>query len=168
MQTLVYVAFGSNLGNREDNIRAALSLASERVGNCLTVSSLYLTAPEAMDDVPDFVNAVACFKTSLSARELLRVLQGIEGSLGRPADHGVRESRTIDLDIVSFGDCRIDEPGLVVPHPRAHLRGFVLEPLAEIAPALVLPGQSKTARELANGIAPRARMKIISPGKHDG
>ena len=162
--TRVYVALGSNLGNRDANVKSAAAKLGEMAVGEVRLSSLYRTAPEEMDDAPDFVNAVAGFDTTLSARALLHALQGIEVAMGRPARHGVNESRCIDLDIVAYGDCRIDEPDLVIPHPRAAQRAFVLVPLAEIAPDLRLPGQSATVSRLANGFAGDERITLVCPG----
>jgi 2-amino-4-hydroxy-6-hydroxymethyldihydropteridine diphosphokinase len=162
METSVYVALGSNLGNREENIRAAIARLADLASGAVEQSSFYETEPLGMD-APLFINAVVGFHTHLSPEELLVALQGIEVDMGRPADHRENDSRTIDLDIICYGDLRIDAPNLELPHPRAHLRSFVLVPLAEIAPALVLPGQSKTAQELANGCRPAGRMIVISP-----
>lgn len=168
MRTTVYIALGSNLGDRKAHINRALACLSALATNQLAVSSLYVTVPEAMGDVPDFVNAVACFETQLSARDLLSALQRIEVSLGRSATHGLNQSRTIDLDIIAFGDHRIDEAGLIVPHPRAHLRHFVLVPLAELAPAMVLPGQSKSVAELAGATLTSGRIIAASANDADG
>ena len=162
--TRVYVALGSNLGDREANVKSAAAKLGEMAIGQVRLSSLYRTAPEEMDDAPDFVNAVAGFDTTLSARALLDALQGIEIAMGRPARHGVNESRCIDLDIVAYGECCIDEPGLIIPHPRAAQRAFVLVPLAEIAPDLQLPGQPTTVSGLANGFAGDERITVVSSG----
>lgn len=162
--TRVYIALGSNLGDPEANVKsAAARLEAMAIGE-VRLSSLYRTVPEDMDDAPDFVNAVAGFDTAMSARALLDALQATEIAMGRPARHGINESRRIDLDIIAYGDCRIDEPGLIVPHPRAAQRAFVLVPLAEIAPDLQLPGQSATASRLANGFAGDERITVVSSG----
>lgn len=164
MQTPVYVALGSNLGDRKRNIHEAVRRMSELAGGGIELSSLYRTVPDGMDDAPEFLNAVATFTTELGARELLSALLAIERDLGRPADHGANQSRIIDLDLVDFGGHCIDEPGLTVPHPRAHLRDFVLVPLAELAPDLCLPGQSATVRELSNRFSGHTRIISISAG----
>lgn len=166
MQIPAYVALGSNLGNREVNVREAARRMAELAVDSVRLSSLYLTTPDAMDDAPDFVNAVATFGTKLGARALLEALQTMEIDMGRPADHDRLQSRTIDLDLIAFGDFRINEPGLIVPHPRAHLRDFVLLPLAELVPDLRLPGQSGTVRELVNGFSGHTRIISISAGNH--
>ena len=108
-----------------------------------------MTDPQNVEDeAEEFVNAVARLTTTVPVRELLVRLQEIEVALGRPGNHSSQESRTIDLDIICYGDVVIDEPDLIVPHPRASIRLFVLMPLAELAPDLVLPGTDKTVRGL--------------------
>lgn len=121
-------------------------------------SSLYETPAEDMHDAPAFINAVVEFDTGLSAIDLLKALQDIEIAMGRPAHHGMNESRIIDLDIISYGNIRLVDEHLTLPHPRAHTRAFVMVPLAEIEPSLVLPGQTLDARALANGFEMADRM----------
>jgi len=150
MGTRVFVALGSNLGDREGHIHEAIGRLREAAAGPIEVSGLHVTKPEHMGDVPDFVNAAVAFETALSPRELLALLQRIEVEMGRPAGHARNTSRTIDLDIICYGNERIDTPDLVVPHPKAHERAFVLAPLAEIAPDLVMPGQRVTVRDLAD------------------
>lgn len=162
MATRAYVALGSNLGNRRENILAAKAAIAALAVRDVTLSSLYHTVPEGMTGAPEFVNAVAGFDTRLSARDLLHALQVIEVDMGRPVAHGVNQSRVIDLDLIAFGADRIHEPDLIVPHPRAHLRDFVLVPLAEIAPGLRLAGHSRTVGEIANGFAGARRIISIS------
>ena len=147
METRVYVALGSNVGDRRGYIREAISRIENLGVSALLVSSIYYTDPQDMeDDAEEFANAAISFETTLSARELLAALQQIERDLGRPADHGHNTSRTIDLDIILYGDEVIDTADLQVPHPRAFERTFVLMPLAEIAPDALIAG--RTAREL--------------------
>jgi 2-amino-4-hydroxy-6-hydroxymethyldihydropteridine diphosphokinase len=133
------VALGSNLDDPQAHVtRAFDELALLPHTRLIARSSLHRTKPVGYADQPDFINAVALVETRLSARELLTALLGIEKKHGR-----VREipngPRTLDLDIVLYGDARIDEPGLVVPHPRAHERSFVLDPLREVWPDAVTP-----------------------------
>jgi 2-amino-4-hydroxy-6-hydroxymethyldihydropteridine diphosphokinase len=128
------VALGSNLDDPQGQVaRAFDELAALPATRVLARSSLHRTKPVGYADQPDFINAVALIETRLSARELLDALLDIEKRHGR-----VREipngPRTLDLDIVLYGDARIDEPGLVGPHPRAHERAFVLVPLREVWP----------------------------------
>jgi 2-amino-4-hydroxy-6-hydroxymethyldihydropteridine diphosphokinase len=132
------VALGSNLDDPQAHVRRAFDeLAALPGTRVLARSSLHRTKPVGYADQPDFINAVVHVETRLSARELLDALLDIERKHGR-----VREipngPRTLDLDIVVYGDARIDEPGLVVPHPRAHERAFVLDPLREVWPDAAL------------------------------
>ncbi len=136
--TAAYVGLGSNLGDREDTLRRALELLGTRV-EIDSVSSFRETDPVGVLDQPRFVNAAARVETTLSPRELLDVLLAVERELGRER----RERwgpRTIDLDLLLYGDEQLEEPGLTLPHPRLHERRFVLEPLAELNPGLVVPG----------------------------
>ena len=145
--TVAYVGLGSNLGDREATVRRALELLGERVV-VAAVSSLRETDPVGLVDQPRFVNAAARVETELSPRELLDVLLGVELELGRER----RERwgpRTIDLDLLLYGDSAVDERGLTVPHPRLHERRFALEPLAELDPALVVPGRGRVSELLA-------------------
>jgi 2-amino-4-hydroxy-6-hydroxymethyldihydropteridine diphosphokinase len=151
--TTAYIGLGSNLGKRETTIEEALRrIDAGAETSLLRVSSRIETDPVGYADQPRFLNAVALVATTLSPRQLLESLLAIERSLGR-----VRGSetprfgpRTIDLDLLLYGDRSIDEPGLRVPHPRMHERRFVLEPLAEIAPSgLVVPGRGTLAALLA-------------------
>jgi 2-amino-4-hydroxy-6-hydroxymethyldihydropteridine diphosphokinase len=136
-----YVALGSNLDDPvrqlRDGLEALGKLPDTRI---VRVSSFYRSAPVGYADQPDFVNAVAVIETGLAPRALLDALLAIERRHGR-----VREfpnaPRTLDLDIVAYGDRIVDEPGLAIPHPRMHERAFVMVPLAEIAPDAAIPGR---------------------------
>jgi 2-amino-4-hydroxy-6-hydroxymethyldihydropteridine diphosphokinase len=144
-----YVGLGANLGRPEIQVRRALPALQAIPGTrLLGASSLYRSAPIGVGEQPDFINAIAAIQTRLSARALLDELLGIEARFGRR-----RESpgapRTLDLDLLIYGDRIITEPGLVVPHPRMHERAFVLAPLAEIAPDTVVPGRGRVAMLLA-------------------
>lgn len=138
-----YIALGSNLGDREEVIRAAVAvLAAEPGIDVAAVSTLIDTEPVGVVDQPRFLNGVAAVDTDLSARELLDVLLGVERRLGRRREGAIPQGpRTLDLDLLLYGDEEIDEPGLRVPHPRMHEREFVLGPLAELAPSLEVPGK---------------------------
>jgi len=138
--TRAYVGLGANLGDRERTLREAVdALAGEAGIELVAVSTLRETEPVGVGDQPRFLNGVAELETSLAARALLDRLLAVEQRFGRvrvPGEHG---PRTLDLDLLLYGDEAIDEPGLTVPHPRLHERRFVLEPLAELASGLVVP-----------------------------
>ena len=140
--TCAYVALGANLGDRERTLRAAVdALAAEDGIEVVAVSTLRETEPVGVGEQPRFLNGAAELETTLTSRELLARLLAVEQRFGRvriPGEHG---PRTLDLDLLLYGDEVIDEPGLAVPHPRLHERSFVLEPLAELAPGLVVPGR---------------------------
>ena len=142
----VAIALGRNLGDRQAHIKDAIAGLHPLV-NDLRVSSLFDTPFVGFSDQPPVLNGAATGITTLSARALLEALLALELRLGRtrPFD---RAPRTIDLDLILYGEDRIDEPGLIVPHPRFRERRFVLEPLAEIAPDLRDPVSGKTVAEL--------------------
>jgi 2-amino-4-hydroxy-6-hydroxymethyldihydropteridine diphosphokinase len=143
--TRAYVGLGSNLGDREQTIRQAAA----RIG-ATRLSEIRETEPWGYADQPHFLNAVAEVETELGARELLDFLLDVERDLGRERGSGQRYGpRTIDLDLLLYGAEAIDEPGLTVPHPRLHERGFVLEPLVELDSALVVPGRGTVAELLS-------------------
>jgi 2-amino-4-hydroxy-6-hydroxymethyldihydropteridine diphosphokinase len=141
--TRSFVGLGSNLGDPQEQIRRAVELLAAEDGlEVIAVSALRETDPVGYEDQPRFLNGAAELRTSLSARELLERLLGIERRLGRIRGEGPRFGpRTIDLDLLLHGDEVVAEPGLVVPHPRLHERRFALEPLAELDPALEIPGR---------------------------
>jgi 2-amino-4-hydroxy-6-hydroxymethyldihydropteridine diphosphokinase len=146
-----FVGIGSNLGEPERQIAAALDqLAAEEGIELVAVSSLRETEPVGYLEQPNFLNGAAHIETELPARELLERLLAIESRLGRVRGEGPRFGpRTIDLDLLVYGDERIDEPGLTVPHPRLAERRFALEPLAELAPGLEIPGLGQVQALLA-------------------
>jgi 2-amino-4-hydroxy-6-hydroxymethyldihydropteridine diphosphokinase len=138
--TRAYVGLGANLGDREATIRAAVeALATEDGIEVTAVSTLRDTEPVGVGEQPQFLNGAVALDTTLSARDLLDRLLEIEQLFGRVRIAGEHGPRTLDLDLLLFGDKAIEEPGLTVPHPRLHERRFVLEPLAELAPGLVVP-----------------------------
>ena len=150
MAIKAYVGLGANLGDREANLRGALELlAGEADIQVVGVSSFRETDPVGDVDQPRFLNAAAAVVTELSPRELLDRLLAIERTLGRTRDGPRYGPRSIDLDLLLHGGGVLDEPGLVLPHPRLHERRFVLEPLAELDPALVVPGRGAVCALLA-------------------
>jgi len=145
------IALGANLGDRLRNLTVARAriFALPEVAPPLLCSSVYETEPvEVEPGAEKFLNAVIEIGYAGSPQELLKELKKIEAALGRSPEHPPNESRTIDLDLLYHGARVIDEPELQLPHPRMHLRGFILRPLAEIRPNLVLPGQTRTVDEL--------------------
>jgi 2-amino-4-hydroxy-6-hydroxymethyldihydropteridine diphosphokinase len=144
-----FVAIGSNLGDRPRLCAEALDrLARLPDTQIAATSPLIETAPAEGAAGGPFLNGVAALDTALSPRELLVHLQGIESALGRPKDHGRGLARTMDLDILFYGDCRILDADLEIPHPRLAERRFVLEPLVAIAPEVRHPISGLTARML--------------------
>jgi 2-amino-4-hydroxy-6-hydroxymethyldihydropteridine diphosphokinase len=144
-----FVGIGSNLGDREAHVKSALELlAAEQGIDLVAVSELRETDPVGPVEQGRFVNGAALLETELSPRELLGRLLTIEGRLGRVRNERFGP-RTIDLDLLVYGDAVVDEPGLTVPHPRLHERRFALEPLADLAPDLVVPGRGPISALLA-------------------
>jgi 2-amino-4-hydroxy-6-hydroxymethyldihydropteridine diphosphokinase len=144
---VVYVGLGSNLGDRDENLHRALARIERDLGP-VRASSFYETDPVGVTDQPKFVNAVAEVATDVPPRELLERLLGIERELGRDRRAERRWGpRVIDLDLLLYGNEVVDEPGLTVPHARLAERRFVLEPLSELVPELVLP-DGRPLREL--------------------
>jgi 2-amino-4-hydroxy-6-hydroxymethyldihydropteridine diphosphokinase len=148
----IYVGLGSNLGDREATIRSALALL-EAGGDVKVeaVSALRETDPVGYEDQPKFLNGVAAISTHLVPRELLERLQDVERQLGRDRSGPRFGPRTIDLDLLLYGELTLDEPDLVIPHPRIAERRFVLEPLAELDGELTVPGRG-SVRALLAGI----------------
>lgn len=147
----VYVALGSNLGDRPAHIRhAVLALLDQVSEGEVTCSPLYETVPMGPADQPDYLNAVARFHTRVTPRELLRVTQSIESARGRTRD-GVRwGARVLDIDILLYDDLCMDVAGLTLPHPGIASRSFVLYPLSDLAPDLVIPGSgTRSVKDLA-------------------
>ncbi len=145
-----YIGLGSNLGDRETMLGSAVGLlrADEEI-DVVGVSSFQVTEPVGITDQPRFLNAAVAVETELSPRELLERLLDIERSLGRTREGPRGGPRTIDLDLLLYGDEVVDEPGLRVPHPRLTERRFALEPLDELGPDLVVPGRGPVKALLA-------------------
>ena len=149
--TPAYVALGSNLDEPAQQVEAGIEELSMLPDTRLAaISSLYLTAPVGYVDQPQFVNAVACVETALDPRALLDALLEIERRYGRVRDVP-NGPRTLDLDIVLYGNRGYDDDALTIPHPRMHERAFVLVPLYEIAPDAVVPGRGPV-RDLVKSI----------------
>jgi 2-amino-4-hydroxy-6-hydroxymethyldihydropteridine diphosphokinase len=147
-----FLGVGANLGNREETIARALELLGEADGvEVVAVSTLRDTAPVGLGEQPRFLNGAVAVETELAPRELLERLLAVELALGRTRDGPRFGPRTIDLDLLVYGDLELDEPGLTVPHPRLAERGFVLEPLVELDPGLVVPGRGRVS-DLLRGL----------------
>jgi 2-amino-4-hydroxy-6-hydroxymethyldihydropteridine diphosphokinase len=149
--TIAYIGLGANLGEREATIAEALRRVDEDERTAVLRSTTPIeTDPVGYEAQPRFLNAAARVRTARSPRELLELLLAVELQLGRVRGDGPRYGpRTIDLDLLLYGEVTIDEPGLEVPHPRLHERRFVLEPLAELDPGLVVPGRGRVSGLLA-------------------
>jgi 2-amino-4-hydroxy-6-hydroxymethyldihydropteridine diphosphokinase len=147
---------GGNLASWAGTPEATLAAAAvrlESLGRVVRRSSLYSTAPVGFAEQPRFVNAAMALETKLAPRELLNGLLAIEQEFGRERTAGVANGpRTLDLDILLFGDKQISEPGLEIPHPRLAERAFVLVPLNEIAPQAVVPGLAKAVQRLLSSL----------------
>jgi 2-amino-4-hydroxy-6-hydroxymethyldihydropteridine diphosphokinase len=152
-----YIGLGANLPSAAGEPAATLEAAAARLGSLgrvARVSSLYSTEPVGYADQPRFVNAVAALETDLGAGELLDALMRIEREFGRDRAHSIPNGpRMLDLDILLFDDCVIDEPGLQIPHPRLAERAFVLVPLCEIAPDAVNPHSGATVAQLLSRLS---------------
>ena len=149
---IAYIGMGANLvswAGAPEATLAAATLRLESLGRVVCRSSLYSTAPVGFAEQPRFVNAVVALETELAAREMLDRLLAIEQEFGRDRTAGIANGpRTLDLDILLFGDLEIREQDLEIPHPRLAERAFVLIPLNEIAPQAVVPGVAKTVGQL--------------------
>ncbi|MBX3668435.1 MAG: 2-amino-4-hydroxy-6-hydroxymethyldihydropteridine diphosphokinase [Rhodocyclaceae bacterium] len=148
-QVRAHVALGSNLGDPLATLRSALGdLEHLRASRLVAVSPLYRTAPIGLIRQPDFINGVAALDTGLGPYELLAELFAIEARHGRLRE--LRHApRTLDLDLLLYGDLCQDDAALTLPHPRMHERAFVLRPLVDLAPDLALPGRGSAAALLA-------------------
>jgi 2-amino-4-hydroxy-6-hydroxymethyldihydropteridine diphosphokinase len=143
------VGIGANLGDAVVQVRSAIDAVAGLPGTSLVAaSSLYRTAPVGYTAQPDFVNAAALIETKLAPRALLDALRAVEARFGR--GRAFKDApRTLDLDLLLYDGLQIDEPGLVVPHPRLHERAFALAPVVEIDPECVIPGRGPANEWLA-------------------
>ena len=157
LQPLVIIALGSNLGDARANVLCALERLQKLSDQPLVKSSLWRTSPvDCPAGSPTFVNAVIGLvpRGGETPESLFRQLQAVEREFGRQAKQVLNEPRRLDLDLIAFGLQTRNTPGLALPHPRAHLRRFVLQPLSEIEPELILPGQNKSVAELLAALLP--------------
>ena len=146
----IYLGLGTNLGDKELNLRVAVQKIEERIGKVISLSAFYATAPWGFQSDNNFLNAAAGGGTSLSPFDILERTQQIEQEIGRlhKSHDGVYSDRLIDIDLLLYGDKILQDERLSLPHPLMAERKFVLEPLAEIAPDVVHPVLHKTIREL--------------------
>ncbi|MDD5127648.1 MAG: 2-amino-4-hydroxy-6-hydroxymethyldihydropteridine diphosphokinase [Dehalococcoidales bacterium] len=145
----IYLGLGSNLGNREENLKKAVEYLGERM-RLGKVSSVYDTDPLGDTDQPRFLNMVCELSTTLTPEGLLTTVKGIESKMGRTGKTGV--PRPIDIDILLYGNMVYNTPQLTIPHPRMHERAFVLVPLAEIAPDVIHPVKNKAIKQMLKGL----------------
>ena len=153
--TWAFIALGSNLGNSRQNVLDAMARLQGLSGLPIVTSSLWQTTPvDCPPDSPKFVNAMVglVVRPAETPESLLKKLRELEVEFGRKPKAVWNEPRPLDLDLIAFGSETRETPELILPHPRAHLRRFVLQPLNEIAPELVLPGQGRTVAELLAGL----------------
>lgn len=161
MSQRAYVALGSNLQDpRQQVLRALTELNGLPGTRVVAQSSLYLTTPLGYDDQPDFINAVAAVDTTLGAPELMRALLALETAHGRERPFA-NAPRVLDLDLLLYDALQLDTPELRLPHPRLHERGFVLLPLAEIAPELAIPGRGSVL-ELAQKLPDQGVQRLTA------
>lgn len=152
MHTTVYLSLGSNLGDRAASLNAAIKSLG-RFGEVLKVSSFYETEPVEFTAQPWFLNCVVELDTEKTPQQLMAAILEIEQQMGRKRTQK-KGPRSIDIDILLFGDLTVESKGLTIPHPAMHERRFVLEPLAEIAPDVRLPALHRTIRELRDALPP--------------
>jgi len=165
MNQLAFISLGSNLGDSPQIILQAMDSLQMLSDSPLRRSSLWQTTPvDCPPGSPLFVNAMVGLRprSEEAPETLLEKLQALERSFGRPAMRALNAPRLLDLDLIAFGRLVRAAPGLMLPHPRAARRRFVLEPLNEIAPDFVLPGQSRAVLELLAALAPDPRMRRLT------
>lgn len=160
MPELAYLSLGSNLGDRAAHLRRAIERLGE-AGQVTAISSFYETEPVEFRAQPWFLNCVIALATEKSPRELLQIALAIEESMGRQRSRE-KGPRTVDIDILLFGDRVLDETGMRIPHPVMQQRRFVLEPLVEIAPDVRHPVLKKTARDLLAAMPPGQSVRRIA------
>ena len=150
----VYLGLGTNIGNKKENLTRAIEALSLALGHYTALSSFIDTAPWGFESDNTFLNCAVAFETVLLPEELLGTTERIERELGRTAKStgGTYHDRVIDIDILLYGNETIDTPRLTIPHPLMHLRDFVLEPLAEIAPEVVHPTTGKSISRLVDEV----------------
>ena len=160
MHEPAYLSLGSNVGDRAANLNTAIDRL-RAFGEVVAVSSFYETEPVEFTAQPWFLNCAVTLNTDATPKQLLTVIVDIEQQLGRRRAQQ-KGPRTIDIDILLFGDQIVDDPGLTIPHPTLHERRFVLEPLVEIAPGARHPVFKQTIRELRDALPPGQAVRKMS------
>ena len=155
----VYLALGSNIENRQDHLVTAIARLREVI-DLHSISSIYETEPVGYLEQPNFLNMVCSGETYLSPQALLHYVKALESSSGRQPTFR-NGPRTIDIDILLYGQLQIEQEDLVIPHPRMAARAFVLVPLAEIAPDILEPGSGKTIQELLAKVSKQGVQKFV-------
>ena len=147
----VYLGLGTNIGNKKENLTRAIEALSLALGHYTALSSFIETAPWGFDSENSFLNCAVAFETELTPLQLLDTTESIEREMGRTtkSSGGIYHDRVIDIDILLYGSEIVETPRLAIPHPLMHMRDFVLEPLAEIAPHAIHPTSGKSIEELA-------------------
>ncbi len=163
----MYLSLGSNVGERAKNLQDAIAALADAGVEVSRISSIYETEPVDLREQPWFLNCVVEAQTNLPPLELLQALRAIEARMGSKK-LVAKGPRLIDMDILLYGDETIDTPELQVPHPRMHLRRFVLAPLAEIAPRARHPVSGLTAAEMLARAADKSQVRVVVAGFQTG
>lgn len=157
--TTVYLSLGTNIGNKEKQMNEAIERIEAQIGNVVSRSTFYVTEPWGFESKNSFLNATVKIETELSADEVLKETQNIEREMGRmeKSEKGKYKDRIIDIDILMYGTSIIDSPNLTIPHKFMKERRFVLEPLAEIASEVVIPGTDISVSKALNLLIHKAK-----------
>lgn len=160
----IFLGLGCNTGHCRANLKKAIRLLAFHIGPIEAESSIYRTAPWGDPNQPDYLNQVVRLQTLLPAQQVLKEILAIEASMGRRRDKANRNApRVIDIDVLYYGQKILQDCGLEVPHPRAHRRNFVLEPMNEIAPDWIDPVSGKTMAQLAKACTDRLAVSRLNP-----
>lgn len=154
---IIFFGLGSNLGDKQKNIERAYKQIKKRIGKIVSKSAFYFSEPEGFESENEFVNSVCEVATTISPAEVLQETQEIEKKLGRTSKSQNQEytDRVIDIDILMYDNLIVEESDLIIPHPRFHLRDFVLTPFVEISPNTIHPVFDKSILQLKNELSPK-------------